>query len=289
MLGNDTICNIDMMKKALLTFALASLVALTAWAGKPKAFFFVQLTDMQMGFKEPEGEVSRSVGLLNDAVDAINRLHPAFVVVTGDMINTWYDQKQYDAYRECMDRIDSSIPVYTIPGNHDMKPVKNPESVEAYASHFGPDHFAFSYGGSFFIGYNSNWIMEKMTDREEEQFQWLDKQLRKHRRSKHRFMFTHCSIIKESPDEKEGYFNYREPYRSKYLQLCKDRKVDAVFSGHFHRTRTALLDGTRHVTCTATGHPLGDGISAINIVTVYPDSFTYEIVPAKEAVNPLGK
>lgn len=273
----------------ILVLLIASLVTVTSWAKKPEAFFFVQLTDMQMGFKEPEGEVGRSVRLLNEAVDAINRLHPAFVVVTGDMVNTWYDAREYDAYRSCMDRIDKGIPVYTIPGNHDMKPAKSEESVQWYLSHFGPDHFAFTHKGTFFIGYNSSYIKDNLPEQEERQFAWLEKELGKHKRARHRVMFTHCSIVREALDEKAGYFSYQEPYRAKYLKLCKDYNVEAVFSGHYHRTRTILHDGTRHVTCTATGHPLGDGISAINVVTVYPDRIEYDIVPPKEAVNPLGK
>ncbi len=274
--------------KKVVSLILLVFVSMTVLAKKPEPFFFIQITDPQMGFGE-KGEVARSVRLLNETVDAINRLHPAFVVVTGDMVHTWYNEKEFNAYKECMSRLDSSIPVYTIPGNHDMKPTKSEESVQWYLANFGPDHFAFKYKGSFFIGYNSNYIKDGPAEEEVRQFEWLEKELKKQKRAKHRFVFTHCSIIKEDVNEKANYFCYHEPYRAKYLKLCKDYNVDAVFSGHYHRYRTVMHDGTRHVTCTASGHPLGDGFSGINVVTVYPDHFTYEVVPPKDAVNPLGK
>ena len=67
-----------MAKHALLTLFLA-LALLPARAQKP--FFFVQITDPQLGFHE-KNSIEVGVKLLTETVEAINRIHPAFVIVT---------------------------------------------------------------------------------------------------------------------------------------------------------------------------------------------------------------
>ena len=63
--------------------------------------------------------------------------------------------------------------------------------------------------------------------------------------------------------------------------------MDAVFSGHLHRSRFCEDGGVPYYTTSASGLTLGDGISGLNIVTVYKDRFTAEFVPAAEARNPF--
>ena len=253
-------------------------------------FFFVQVTDTQMGFREKHGEVERSVEYLSATVDRINDLHPAFVVVTGDMVNNWNSSVQLAAYDSLMSRIASNIPVYTIPGNHDFRPAKEPESAEAYHEHFGQETFCFEYHKSLFLGYNSCLIKEDDAEKEAAQYSWIVSQLEKYRPEvEHIFLFSHCAVVLEERDAAEDYFYYQEPYRSKYLKLCRDYNVDAVFSGHYHRTRSVTLDGTQYVTCTASGEPLGDGFTGINTVGVWPDRFTWSVTSPADAVNPLRK
>ena len=101
--------------------------------------------------------------------------------------------------------------------------------------------------------------------------------------------FASIPGIKEDVDQKEDYFNFQEPYRHFYLEQFSKYRVDAVFSGHLHRSRYCEYDGVQYYTTSASGLTLGDGISGLNIVTVYKDRFTAEFVPAAEAVNPLTR
>lgn len=263
-------------------------LSLISCGKKAEPFFFIQITDTQMGFME-EGTIKRSVDYLDETVGTINKLHPDFVVVTGDMLNKWDSSEELEAYKGLMAKIDSSIPVYEIPGNHDYRPVTDPGSDKAYLEHFGgSDRFCFVHNNSLFIGINSCYIKDGDTEKEEEQYAWIVEQLKRSgAKADHIFLFTHCPIIKESADEEADYFSFQEPYRSKYLSLCKEYGIDAVFSGHFHRKRAVKYEGTEFVTCTASGFPLGDGFTGINIVAVYPDSFTWSMVPRSEAANPL--
>lgn len=278
---------IIMKFRKLLCLCLLGLGLFSCGKKADAPFFFIQLTDTQMGFKE-SGTIEKSVGFLTESVDAINRLHPAFVVVTGDMLNHWNSEKELTAYKGLIGQIDKDIPVYEIPGNHDFRPGKEPESAPAYFEHFGgTDRFSFVYNKSLFLGINSCYIKDEDVEKEAEQYSWLVNEIAGNKEAvNHIFLFTHCSIIKESPDEEADYFSFQEPYRSKYLKLCKDYGIDAVFSGHFHRKRFVEYDGTQFVTCTASGTPLEEGFTGINVVAVRPDSFSWEMVPQAEATAP---
>lgn len=273
---------------ARMAAALCCLFTVVVGCSRADApFFFVQISDPQMGFKE-HGEIERSVRYLDETVQTINKLHPAFVLVTGDMLSHWDNQEELQAYKAGIAQIDKGIPVYEVPGNHDFRPVKEPGSDTAYFERFNDGKFEFWYNGSYFLGFNSNYIKDGLEAEEEEQFAWISSCLAENApKANQVILFMHCSIIKEAVDEEEDYFNFQAPYREKYLKLCKDYGVDLVLSGHFHRTRSVLYDGTQHVTCTASGWPLGDGISGINVVGVWPDHVTWAVTSREEAVNPL--
>ena len=271
-----------MLKRALLSILL-SLSLLPATAGRP--FFFVQITDPQLGFHE-KNSIEVGVKLLTETVEAINRIHPAFVIVTGDMVNNRFNEEQWEAYSRLIAQIDKDIPVWHIPGNHDLKP-REEGDLQRYLDRYGYDRFSFRYRGCAFIGANSCFLKDGCIEEEREHCTWLIQELMRSRKARHTFLFTHCPIVKEAVDEKAGYFNFQPPYRQAYLDLCSRYGVDAVFSGHLHQGRYCEHDGVKYFTSSASGLPLGDGFSGLNIVTVYDDRFTSEFVTASEARNPL--
>ena len=134
---------------------------------------------------------------------------------------------------------------------------------------------------------NTCFLKDWCIEAEEEHCAWLLKTLALRQGARFRFVFTHCPVIKDSVDEKEDYFNFQSPYRQFYLEQFPGYRVDAVFSGHLHRSRFCETGGVRYYTTSASGLTLGDGTSGLNIVTVYEDRFTAEFVSAAEARNPL--
>ena len=273
-----------MLKRIFLTLVCA-LALLPAFAAKP--FFFVQITDPQLGFKEKDS-MAEGVRLLAETVEAINRIRPAFVVVTGDMTNNRFNEEQWAAYQELIGRIDKDIPVWHVPGNHDLKP-REEGDLQHYLDRYGYDRFSFRYGGCAFIGMNTCFLKDRCIEQEQEHCTWLLKELARSQGARFRFVFTHCPVVKESPDEKEDYFNFQAPYRQFYLEQFSRYRVSAVFSGHLHRARACEADGVPYYTTSASGLTLGDGTSGLNIVTVYKDRFTTEFVSATEARNPLKR
>lgn len=278
--GNEK--QLTMLKRILLSACL--LFALIPGL-EAKPFFFVQISDPQLGFRE-NSSIEEGVRLLTETVEAINRLHPAFVVVTGDMVNSRFNEEQWAAYQRLIGQIDKDIPVWHVPGNHDLKPSEEGD-LQRYLDRYGYDRFSFRYQGCAFIGANSCFLKDGCIAQEQEHCTWLLQELILNQKARYTFVFTHCPVVKEAADEEEDYFNFQEPYRSFYLGWCQRFGVDAVFSGHLHRSRFCEHNGVKYYTASASGLPLGDGFSGLNIVTVYPDHFTSEFVRAADARNPL--
>jgi predicted phosphodiesterase len=76
-------------------------------------FNFVQISDVHIG----DGD---HLVRLQKAVDQINKssIKIDFVVITGDTVHDSSDQKAIDAFNSCIKTI--QVPVYILPGNHDM-------------------------------------------------------------------------------------------------------------------------------------------------------------------------
>ena len=137
-----------------LAVVLAAAVVCLGLAGRPDApaapFFFIQLTDPQFGMTTGNADFAQETANLEFAVATANRLRPAFVIVTGDLVNKTGDASQIAEYQRIMGKLDPAIRVYSIPGNHDVGNEPTPETLEVYAKRFGRDYFSFTIGS--FVG-----------------------------------------------------------------------------------------------------------------------------------------
>ena len=277
--------------KALNIFILVLLTVLSvlSCSSESQPFCFVQITDPQLGFNS--GPEEETVGWLSKTIDRIIEINPDFVICTGDMTHDMFNNEwQINAYDSLMGKMPASIPVWYVPGNHDYRTQEWPGSREFYAEHFGDDRFCFMHKGSLFIGFDSNIIKEGLETQEAEQFDWLVEQLDKcGKKADHIFVFQHCPVVSTSVDEPDSYSNFPEPYRTKYLDLFNKYGVEAVFSGHCHRSAEIKVGDVSLVDCGACGIPLGatnsDGtpnIHCINIVDVTPDEASWSFRPVFE-------
>ena len=128
------------------------------WTGP---FTFVQLADTQIGLARTmtaNGMLVRPVrsrapecALFDLAITHINRLRPAFAIVCGDMVNEFPNPGASAARRErevrdfhrCCARVDPSIPLVCVCGNHDMGNIPNAITSKKYRDDFGDDYFTF--------------------------------------------------------------------------------------------------------------------------------------------------
>ena len=241
-------------------------------------FFFIQMSDPQFGFMDNNESFTAETDLMKQAVEIINRLRPDFVVVTGDMVNASKSDSQIQAFKKAIADIDRKIPVYLLPGNHDISKTTDQAQLDAYAQNYGADRFSFDHKGCRFIGINSCIIREQNPDLEPAQFKWLEKRLAGAKDARFKFIFSHYSFFLKTPDEADKYSNIPLTLRGKYLDLFHQYGVAAVFAGHLHDVSYGEDRGMKMITTGAVGKALGKGFHGMNLVKVYPDRFTYEYI-----------
>src|SRR5512147_500825 len=134
------------MRRLLVISAIVSVFAFATRAETPAAnpFFFLQFSDTQFGMFTADKDFAQETANFELAIATANRLRPAFVIVTGDLVNKAGDAAQVAEYRRIAAKLDPSITLHNVPGNHDVGNVPTPESIAAYEHQFGPDHYVFN-------------------------------------------------------------------------------------------------------------------------------------------------
>lgn len=73
----------------------------------------------------------------------VDRIQPAFLVVTGDLTNKTGDTDQIAEYKRINARLNTRIHIYSVPGNHDVGNEPTPALLAAYRKNYGPDYYSF--------------------------------------------------------------------------------------------------------------------------------------------------
>jgi len=256
------------------TLLLASSVAPAA-----EPFFFIQLSDPQLGMSTDNQDFAQETANFEFAVATVNRLRPAFVVITGDLVHQPGDAAQIAEYQRILRRVDSTIPVYNVAGNHDIENVPTPVRIAAYTNQFGPDHYTFRHGGFVGIVLDSGVIHspQQTTNRLAAQERWLRAELEHAHRSRaqHIAIFAHHPWFLKVADEPDEYFNIPRERRAAYLTLFHEFGVKYLFSGHYHRNAVARDGDHEAVTTGPVGKPLGEGKSGLRVVIVRDDQIEH--------------
>jgi 3',5'-cyclic AMP phosphodiesterase CpdA len=235
-------------------------------------FFFIQLTDPQFGMYEQDKGFSKETELYEKAVEAINSLHPDFVVITGDLVNNRNDRAQLEEFKRITSKINKEIAVWYSPGNHDIGMPPTEDAIDSFIAGYGHDRFSFINKNSLFIGLNSCIIKSNMPEMEQVQFEWLKKEFRKGKKADNIVIFTHYPFFINTPDEAESYSNIPIETRNRYLNLFKEYNVTAVFSGHLHNNVSSKYGDIEFTATSSSGKPLGADSSGFRVIKVYPDS-----------------
>ena len=262
------------MKRIL--FLITILFVSIAGCTQSEPYFFVHLSDPQLGMMEINADFSKESEMVADAISAINRLNPAFVVITGDLVNQEGNMEQINELKRLFDQVKKSIPVYYVPGNHDVGQMVPEESLASYRANFGDDRFSVLYKKTRLIVINSQLIWAKRDTLEMEQYQWLEDELKKSAKNDHRFVFAHHPIFVESVDEADRYQNLPIDRRGKYIDLFEKNNVQYMFVGHLHKNHISQTGNLTIVAtnglCVSHSHePPG-----LKIVRVYPDRVDYD-------------
>jgi 3',5'-cyclic AMP phosphodiesterase CpdA len=260
------------MSVRLCTVVAATLLFVSPALTQERTEFFILLADPQLGAFTQDKDFAQETANYEFAVANVNRLHPAFVVIAGDLINKIGDKTQIDEYFRITSKIDPSIPVHAVAGNHDVDNDPTPQTLAAYRTRFGPDYYSFRHGRIYGIVLDSSIISSpgKVKSDADAQEAWLKTELQRARESgaSHVVIFQHHSWFLEKPDEPSQYFNIPVEARRRYLALLKGSGVRYVFAGHYHRNALGHDGDLEMVTSGPVGRPLGADPSGLRIVTV---------------------
>src|SRR5260370_15232117 len=128
------------IRQILTLFALVGWMAVKASAQAP---FFLQMADPQFGMYTNNVDFAHETANLEFAIASANRLHPAFVVIAGDLVNKAGDPAQITEYMRVTHQLNPEIPLYSVAGNHDVGNSPTAASLEAYRKIFGKDYYTF--------------------------------------------------------------------------------------------------------------------------------------------------
>lgn len=262
------------MRKAGLLVCLLALLTAAAQAD----FTFVQVSDTHVGTNQAAYNARYA-----EVIRQINELKPAFVIHTGDALQTWSPENA-KLFREISRNL--TPPLYLIPGNHDID-IKEDGAIGRWTLAFGPDRISFECTGCLFIGLDSN-LWNCGFPVEKQQRDWLKSELAK-AKGRRVFVFEHHLLFTKTPNDPNGdYYAVDEPARGEVLKLLKKYKVEAVLTGHYHRLNDSAFDGIRFITTPATSFSTGPdkGLTGYSVFYVYDGGFTHRFVDLRTAGTP---
>lgn len=267
-----------------LKLLIASVLAVTSCStaevySQDRNISFIQISDPQIGFFDDNKSYTQDSLNLEIAVKHVNRLRPDFVVVTGDMVNSGTSKKQLACFMQVIKKISPDIPVWYVPGNHDIGANAKEERISSYIDTYGYDRFAFKMNDINFIGINSCIIKDGSASQQKDQLKWM-KRVMKQDKGGHAatYIFCHHPFFVNSFEEKLSYSNQEKEDRDLYWILFEENNVSAVISGHRHDDATSSHKGITMITCGPVGKPLGNGQSGVGIYTISGKDFNYQFV-----------
>jgi 3',5'-cyclic AMP phosphodiesterase CpdA len=260
-------------RRTVVPALLLLVFAARTFAADP--FFFIQAADPQFGMFAADKNFTQETANWTFAIANINRLHPAFLVVSGDLVDKAGDPAQIAEYKRINRSLDPSIHLYNVAGNHDVENDPTPESIAAYRKNIGPDYYSFREGPVYGIVLNSSYFKSpgKVPEEAAKQETWLAAELEKARATNALpVVFLHIPLFLARPDEPEQYFNTPRETRSRILALLHRYNVRYVFAGHLHKNSYGKDGDLEMIATSAAGKPLGNDPSGFRIVEIKGDS-----------------
>lgn len=183
------------------------------------------------------GDSRGGLDVLRRQMAEIDKLDPAFVIYTGDLVGEGTEQE----YREGVAALKLvRAPVFPAVGNHERRN----GGIKWYHELFGKDlDYSFDYGNWRFVG-----LDDSMGGVSAEQLAWLQVKLQTPKR---KVVFAHMP----PPLGIWWVHPFRGNYKA-YLATVEAAKVDACVYGHIHIFDKAERNGIRHLVSGGGGAPL---------------------------------
>lgn len=247
---------------------------------KDDAFLFIQMADPQFGMYTKDRDFAQETANYEFAIATANRLKPRFVIVCGDLVNKPGDAAQIAEYKRISQKLDPSIHLYHVAGNHDVGNEPTREALAAYRERFGPDYYSFREGTVYGIVLNSSLIHspQNAPGELEKQDAWVKAELQKAKASgaAHVLVFQHHPFFLEKGDEADQYFNIPTVRRKPLMELFHQAGVRYIFAGHYHRNSLGRDGDVEMVTTGPVGMPIDGARSGIRAVWIEGQQLSHQ-------------
>jgi Icc-related predicted phosphoesterase len=237
-----------------------------SWSGP---FFFIQMSDPQFGMFTSNQDFARETENYEKAIAAANNLKPAFVVITGDLVNKAGDPAQIAELKRISAKLDASIPLRLLPGNHDLENIPTPATLALFRKEIGKDYYAFDYGGCRFIGINTTILMRPDIPEEiDKQMAWIKSEVESASvaKAKHTILLGHHPLFVTRPEEPDNGNSIPSFRRKAMLEMLTANHALSMFAGHLHRNAGGKSGTFEMVSTGPVGKPLGTDVSGFRIV-----------------------
>lgn len=187
-------------------------------------------------------------GVWMRAMRAVNLLRPEFVVSVGDLIEGYSTdraelERQWREFTGFLDRLDMRF--YFVAGNHD---VSNPLMHDLWRERFGREWYSFDHRGVHFLCLSSE---DPETRIGEEQLDWIERDLRRHRDARWTLVFLHKPLWTWA--ERALAAGDPDPTNwTRVEKMLRDRP-HTVFAGHVHHYVRYERGGRRYYSLGTAG------------------------------------
>ncbi|MFO7879973.1 MAG: metallophosphoesterase family protein [Bacteroidota bacterium] len=216
------------------TLFLAGILMILAFGARTQDFYFVQISDTHLGYKNHD-EISMKVA------ESVNNLpfDLRAVIVTGDVFqDNIHEPQARQSFREFRDAFHD--PVKFLPGNHDLLPERYDEHQAFYQDYVGGLNHVFSVDSVVFLMYYSIPHADTSLPDYQQQKTWFEYSME---------MYSHRPVIvcHHQPSVIDFYNNathesWPESERVWWSDILNQYGVEAVICGHFHRNEFHWLD-----------------------------------------------
>ena len=211
------------------------------------------------------------------------------VVIGGDMVDDNDSPEQLDAVFSIAGDLDEEIPLYWVPGNHDIATntvVPTRHSIDKYRESFGRDYYSFEFGTHRFIVLNTVVLdhPEEVPGELDEQMEFLQFELSRTAPGRG-VVFGHHPLFLHTPGEEDSYWNLPLERRTPLLQLIHRHRVPVAFAGHWHRNSIAFDGKFQMVTTGPVGVPMGPDPSGLRVVDLEEQGVEHQYRPLAEPAD----
>ena len=279
----------------------------------PTNFSFIQLADPQFGlFADRSGKTDEEISaaakrgqilkktpkitgfadetrLFSLAIQQVQRSNPAFMVVSGDIINEAGNEDQIAEVKRIAALLDKSITIRWVSGNHDVafdRISPDQELIDLYRENFGPDYYAFSHQNICFLVINSTLLTPPNTLLLKEA--WDQVAFVEHEamnaKDERLILLSHHPLFIKSPDEPDSNWSIEKKYRNPLLEMAKKHGIEANFAGHLHRNNIVSTDYIEVVASGPVGYPSYQDPSGFRRGQVTPKGINHQYHPLETTV-----